>query len=178
MGELWSIFSFINPALFGSLKHYQNEFSIPIETKQSPDRIHALRALVQPYLIRRLKSEVLKELPPKTEQTIHIEPTEQEAAFYEALRRTAEERMKDLITANNRIGVLTEITKLRQACCDSSMVDSSVTLENSKLNVFTETVKNIIDNGHKVLVFSQFVSFQNTVLMVAHISLSNDFSRP
>lgn len=163
LGELWSIFSFINPGLLGSIKHFQNKYSIPIETKQSPDRIHALRALVQPYILRRLKSEVLKELPPKTEQTIHVELTEQEATFYEALRRSTEERMKDLLAENDRIRVLAEITKLRQACCDSSLVDSTLKLENSKLNAFIETIKNIIENGHKALVFSQFVSFLDII---------------
>lgn len=159
LGELWSIFSFINPGLLGSIKHFQNKYAIPIETKQSPDRIHALRAQVKPYILRRLKSDVLKELPPKTEQTIHVEPSEQEAAFYEALQRTTEERMKDLIAENDRIRVLTEITKLRQACCDSSLVDPSITIINSKLNAFIVTIKNIIENGHKALVFSQLVSF-------------------
>jgi len=163
LGELWSIFSFINPGLLGSIKQYQNKYSIPIETKQSPDRIHALRTLVQPYILRRIKSDVLKELPPKTEQTIHVEGTEQEAIFYEALRRTTEERMKDLMAENDRIKVLAEITKLRQACCDSSLVDSSLKIENSKLNAFIKTLKNIIDNGHKALVFSQFVSFLSII---------------
>ena len=159
LGELWSIFSFINPGLLGSIKHFQNKYSTPIETKQAPDRIHALRALVQPYILRRIKSDVLSELPPKTEQTIHVEPTEQEATFYEALRRTAAERMEKFMAENNRISVLAEITKLRQACCDSSLVDSSVQIENSKLNSFIETIKNIVENGHKALVFSQYVSF-------------------
>ena len=159
LGELWSIFSFINPGLLGSIKHFQDKYSIPIETKQSPDRIHALRSLVQPYILRRLKSDVLRELPPKTEQTIHVEPSEQEATFYEALRRTASERMEHFMAENNRISVLAEITKLRQACCDSSLVDGAVKIENSKLNAFIETVKSIIENGHKALVFSQYVSF-------------------
>ena len=163
LGELWSIFSFINPGLLGSIKHFQDKYSTPIETKQAPDKIHALRALVQPYILRRIKSDVLKELPPKTEQTIHVEPTEQEATFYEALRRTAAERMAHFMAENNRISVLAEITKLRQACCDSSLVDSSVNLDNSKLNAFIETVKNIIENGHKALVFSQYVSFLSIV---------------
>ena len=163
LGELWSIFSFINPGLLGSIKQFQNKYSIPIETKQSPDRIHALRALVQPYILRRIKTDVLRELPPKTEQTIHVEPTEQEATFYEALRRTAAERMEQFMAENNRISVLAEITKLRQACCDSSLVDSSVNIDNSKLNAFIETVKSIIENGHKALVFSQYVSFLSIV---------------
>jgi len=159
LGELWSIFSFINPGLLGSIKHFQDKYSIPIENMQSPDRIQALRALVQPYILRRIKSEVLRELPPKTEQTIHVEPSEQEATFYEALRRTAAERMEHFMAENNRISVLAEITKLRRACCDSSLVDSAVNIENSKLNAFIETIKNIIENGHKALVFSQYVSF-------------------
>lgn len=163
LGELWSIFSFINPGLLGSIKSFQTKYSIPIETKQSPDRIHALRALVAPYILRRIKSDVLSELPPKTEQTIHVQQTEEEATFYEALRRTAAERMAHFMAENNRISVLAEITKLRQACCDSSLVDSSLSIENSKLNAFIETVKNIIENGHKALVFSQYVSFLQIV---------------
>lgn len=163
LGELWSIFSFINPGLLGSIKSFQMKYSIPIETKQSPDRIHALRALVAPYILRRIKSDVLNELPPKTEQTIHVQQTEKEATFYEALRRTAAERMAHFMAENNRISVLAEITKLRQACCDSSLVDSSISIENSKLNAFIATVKSIIENGHKALVFSQYVSFLKIV---------------
>ncbi len=163
LGELWSIFSFINPGLLGSVKSFQNKYAIPIETKQIPDRINALRALVQPYILRRIKSDVLCELPPKTEQTIYVEPTEQETVFYEALRRTAEERMVQFMAENNRISALAEITKLRQACCDSSLVDGAIRIENSKLNTFIETLKSIIDNGHKALVFSQYVSFLSIV---------------
>ena len=163
LGELWSIFSFINPGLLGSVKAFQAKYSIPIETNQVPDRIQALRSLVQPYILRRIKSDVLTELPPKTEQTIHVEQSEEEATFYEALRRTAEERMALFIEENNRLSVLAEITKLRQACCDSSLVDGSLNIKNSKLNAFIETVKNIIENGHKALVFSQYVSFLTIV---------------
>ncbi|MDP3560047.1 MAG: DEAD/DEAH box helicase [Legionellaceae bacterium] len=163
LGELWSIFSFINPGLLGSIKKFQEKYSNPIESQQAPGTIHALKTLVSPYILRRMKSEVLTELPPKIEQTIHVEPSEEEVVFYEALRRNAEERMNDLFAENNRIGVLAEITKLRQACCDSSLVDSALSIKNSKLQVFIETVKNIIDNGHKALVFSQYVSFLDIV---------------
>ena len=159
LGELWSIFSFINPGLLGTIKSFQNKYSTPIESQQAPDKLLALRSLVSPYILRRIKSEVLTELPPKTEQTIHVEQSAEELVFYEALRRNAEERMAHFMEENNRIAVLAEITKLRQACCDSSLVDSAISLNNSKLNAFIETVKNIIDNGHKALVFSQYVSF-------------------
>jgi len=159
LGELWSIFSFINPGLLGTIKSFQNKYSTPIENKQAPDKVVALRALVSPYILRRIKSNVLTELPPKTEQTIHIEQSAEEATFYEALRRNAETNMTHFLAENNRIAVLAEITKLRRACCDSSLVDSAISLKNSKLDSFIETVKNIIDNGHKALVFSQYVSF-------------------
>lgn len=163
LGELWSIFSFINPGLLGTVQSFQNKYSTPIENGQSADKIQALKTLVSPYILRRIKSEVLTELPPKTEQTIYVEQSKEEAIFYEALRRKAEERIRSLMSTNDRLGVLAEITKLRQACCDSSLVDSALTIENSKLNLFIETVKNIIDNGHKALVFSQYVSFLSIV---------------
>ena len=163
LGELWSIFSFINPGLLGTIKSFQTKFALPIETRQIPERVHALKALVSPYILRRIKSDVLSELPPKTEQTIHIEQSEEEALFYEALRRNAEERVTHYLADNNRIAVLAEISKLRQACCDSSLVDSSLSIENSKLNIFIATLKNIIENGHKALVFSQYVSFLKIV---------------
>ncbi len=163
LGELWSIFSFINPGLLGTVKSFQSKYSAPIENGQSAEKIQALKALVSPYILRRLKSDVLTELPPKTEQTIHVEQSKEEAVFYEALRQKAEDRIRRLMSANDRLGVLAEITKLRQACCDSSLVDNAITIENSKLNLFIETVKNIIDNGHKALVFSQYVSFLSLV---------------
>jgi len=163
LGELWSIFSFLNPGLLGSLKSFQNKYIAPIENGHGAHQMQALRALVSPYILRRIKSEVLRELPPKTEQVIYIEPTSEERAFYEALRRSAEKQVAELMEGNNRIAVLAEITKLRQACCDSSLVDASLTLENSKLNMFIKTVKNLIENGHKALIFSQYVSFLKLV---------------
>ena len=158
LGELWSIFNFINPGMLGSLKHFQNRFSLPIERDKNTQKMHSLRTLVQPYILRRLKSEVLNELPPKTSQTIYIEPSDEEVAFYDALRRNASEKILSM-DKSNPIAILAEISKLRQACCDSSMVNADVNIENSKLRYFKDLLCNIIDNGHKVLVFSQYVKF-------------------
>ncbi len=163
LGELWSIFSFINPGLLGSIQSFQNKYSTPIENHQNIHKVQALKTLVQPYILRRLKSEVLSELPPKIEQVIHVEPSKEEAAFYEALRRIAADRVNEFMAENNRMSVLAEITKLRLACCDSSLVDETIQLPNSKLKAFIETLKNIIENGHKALVFSQYVSFLKIV---------------
>jgi len=163
LGELWSISNFINPGMLGSQKYFQKNYATPIEGDQNADKMQALKSLMNPYILRRLKSEVLSELPPKTEQTIYIEPTDEETAFYEALRQNAMEKLASSDKSNNRITILAEISKLRQACCDSSLANSDVSISNSKLKYFRETLSNIIENGHKVLVFSQYVRFLNII---------------
>jgi len=163
LGELWSIFRFLNPGLLGSLKNFQNRFLIPIEKNGDPIAKRALKNLLSPFLLRRTKSEVLQELPAKTEQTIIIEPTTEEMAFYEAIRHKALEKIheisKDPNASNKRFSILAEITRLRQACCHSSLVDENLDVESSKIKTFVEVVKDIIENKHKALVFSQYVRY-------------------
>ncbi len=162
LGELWSIFRFLNPGLLGSLAHFQQRFSGPIEKAQDPAAKRALKNVVSPYILRRTKSEVLQELPPKMEQSIFIEPSTEEMAFYEAVRVKALERIHQLNQSEDntkRFSILAEISRLRQACCHASLVDETITIESSKIKEFLTLVKNIIDNKHKVLVFSQFVRY-------------------
>ena len=162
LGELWSIFRFLNPGLLGSLAFFQQRFSGPIERHHNPTAKRALKNLVSPYILRRTKSEVLLELPPKIEQSILIEPTMEETAFYEAVRMKALERIQQLDVAENntkRFSILAEISRLRQACCHSSLVDENMTIESSKVKTFLTLVKNIIDNKHKALIFSQFTRY-------------------
>ena len=162
LGELWSIFRFLNPGLLGSLTHFQERFSGPIEKQQDPVARRALKNVVSPYILRRTKSEVLQELPPKIEQSILIEPSTEEMAFYEAVRAKALEKIHQLNQSENttkRFSILAEISRLRQACCHASLVDENITIESSKIKEFLTLVKNIIDNKHKVLVFSQFVRY-------------------
>ncbi len=162
LGELWSIFSFINPGMFGSVGHFQQKYIVPIENQESKPALQALRTLVKPYILRRLKSQVLEALPPKTEQTLFIEPTEEERAFYEALRKNALEQL-DEGESKNRINILAQIGRLRQACCDSSLVNDDLTIPNSKLKNLERLLQDIIENGHKVLLFSQYVRFLQKV---------------
>ena len=126
---------------------------------------NALKQLVKPYILRRLKSEVLDELPLKTEQTIIIEPSEEEMAFYEALRRQALERISHLEQQDGkkRFSILSEITKLRQACCHSMLIDDSMNLDNSKVKIFLEIIKELIENNHRALVFSQYVRYLDKI---------------
>ncbi|CAK0778848.1 hypothetical protein CCP3SC15_6100001 [Gammaproteobacteria bacterium] len=93
LGELWNLFRFINPGLLGSLEHFNNRFASPIEQRQDKDARHQLKRLIRPFILRRLKSDVLTELPERTEITIHVELSNEERVFYEALRLTALERI-------------------------------------------------------------------------------------
>ena len=174
LGELWSIFRFLNPGLLGSLAKFQQKFVNEIENNKDPIIMKGLQQLVQPYILRRLKKEVLKELPEKTEQTIIIEPSIEELAFYEALRKKALNKINKINTdtdtdlvkdgsknkgKSNRFSILAEITKLRQACCHATLVDPEIDLENSKIKMFIDTVQRLLENKHKVLVFSQYVRY-------------------
>ena len=169
LGELWSIFRFLNPGLLGSLTHFQQRFSGPIEKHQDPVAKRALKNVVSPYILRRTKSEVLQELPPKIEQSILIEPSTEEMAFYEAVRAKALERIHQLNQSENttkRFSILAEISRLRQACCHASLVDETITIESSKIKEFLTLVKNIIENKHKALIFSQFVRYLDKIKTV------------
>lgn len=163
LGELWSLFRFLNPGLLGSLDKFQKKFINPITNKNQIVK-QALKNLVQPYILRRTKTQVLSELPPKIEQSIYIEPSSEEMAFYEAIRERALENIAKLRdTDNNHFSILAEITRLRQACCHSTLVDESIRLENSKLTAFLELVNELIEGKHKVLVFSQYVRYLEIV---------------
>ena len=166
LGELWSIFRFLNPGLLGSLTFFHQRFSGPIEKYNDPIAKRALKNLVSPYILRRTKSEVLLELPPKIEQSILIEPTAEEMAFYEAVRVKALERINELSHSENntkRFSILAEISRLRQACCHASLVNENITIASSKIKTFITLAKNIIDNKHKALIFSQFVRYLDKI---------------
>lgn len=161
LGELWNLFNFINPGLLGSANSFAERFSTPIERYDDKDRRRHLQRLIQPFVLRRRKNQVLEELPQKTEIALTVELSNEEQAFYEALRLSAMEKLEGLKdTANEgvqRIQILAEITRLRQAACNAKLVMAEADLPSSKLNLFSEIVDELLENGHKALVFSQFV---------------------
>lgn len=160
LDELWSLFNIVNPGLLGSQESFQRRFVTPIERDRDPAARDALRALIRPFILRRTKSAVLSELPPRTEMTIEVDLAEDERAFYEALRRKALESIEGLggsAPGQRRIHILAEIMRLRRACCHPGLVDPSTTLPGAKLGVFLDLVQELIRNHHKALVFSQFV---------------------
>ena len=158
--DLYSLFSFINPGLLGSLERFRRNFARSIEERRDAAARARLRRLVAPFILRRLKTEVLDDLPPRTEITLHVEMSPPEAAFYEALRRRAVEDLEALAAGGpgaGRLEILAHLTRLRRACCNPALVHPSSAPSSSKLAVFGETLAELLAGRHKVLVFSQFV---------------------
>lgn len=168
LGELWNLFRFINPGLLGSLEQFNERFAIPIERFEDKQARTRLRKLIQPFLLRRTKSQVLQELPSRTEIVLHVELSAEERIFYEALRKSAIERLSesDAVAGQKHLQVLAEIMKLRRACCNTRLVTSESPLPSAKLQLFGEVLGELLDNRHKVLVFSQFVD---------HLQILRDF---
>jgi superfamily II DNA or RNA helicase len=159
LGELWNLFRFINPGLLGSLESFNQKFAGPIEREQDDAARDRLKKLIQPFILRRTKNEVLSELPSRTEILLQVELSKEEAAFYEALRQESIRKLteSDAGAGAKHLQVLAEIMKLRRACCNPTLVQPKLKIKSSKLELFGETLEELLDNGHKALVFSQFV---------------------
>lgn len=160
LGELWNLFRFLNPGLLGSLESFNKRFAYPIERDHDKSTRLKLKRLIQPFILRRMKNDVLEELPEKTEIVHHIELSKEEAAFYETLRQEALKKLSknsDIKEGQKQLQIFAEIMKLRRACCNSSLVNPKIQIKSSKLEAFQEILEELLENKHKVLVFSQFI---------------------
>ena len=172
--DLYSLFGFINPGMLGSTEHYRRHFATPVERDGDPAARARLRRLIAPFVLRRLKTEVLDDLPPRTEIVLHVEMSPAEAALYEALRRRAVEDLEAMMlqgpgadsgagqsvgpgVGGARLEILAHLTRLRLACCNPRLVQDAGAPASSKLATFAETLDELLASRHKVLVFSQFV---------------------
>ena len=159
LGELHSLFRFLNPGFLGSEKAFEERFVRPIERDRSAAASDGLRRLVAPFVLRRSKSQVLPELPSRTEVTLRVTLGDQELALYEVLR---DEALKGLVTKQGigpkqRFQLLAIITRLRRAASNARMVLPDSKAESAKLEALEELMDELLQGGHKALVFSQFV---------------------
>ncbi len=160
LDELWNLFRFLNPGLLGSHTSFSTRFAIQIEKHGSKAARTLLKRLIRPFILRRLKSQVLEELPPRTDILHRIELSREESAFYEALRRTAVEKLagaENSTPGEKQIRILAEIMRLRRACCNPQLVMPGSDIPSAKLAAFQEIVAELREGGHRALVFSQFV---------------------
>ena len=166
LGELWSLFHFLMPGLLGNTKQFRQFFRIPIERHQDMERRHQLARRVQPFMLRRTKDEVTRELPAKTEMTRMIDLTGSQRDLYEAIRMSMEKKVRDAIS-NQGLGksqmlLLDALLKLRQVCCDPRLLSlpeaSMAHGVSAKLDTLMALLDNLMLEGRSVLVFSQFTS--------------------
>lgn len=163
LAELWSVMRFANPGLLGALPRFNERFAGPIERERDRGAQHLLKRLISPFLLRRTKTQVLQELPPRTEQLVEIAADAPEAAHYEALRRQAVIEANQALAAapsgQARMNILAQLTRLRRAACDPRLTTAEYPGQGAKVQAFAELAAELVENGHKALVFSQFVDF-------------------
>ncbi len=165
VNDLWTQMSFVNPGLLGSQAFFQSEFVQPIEKKKDEEKAQKLQVLIKPFVMRRTKEQVATELPPKTENLFYSKMSEQQADIYEETKsQYRNELLKALETGEFRksgMQMLQGLTKLRQIANHPAMIDSEYKGDSGKFEDVIHTLGSIIEAGHKVLVFSQFVKQLN-----------------
>ncbi|MGX7704247.1 DEAD/DEAH box helicase [Methylobacterium sp. Gmos1] len=164
LAELWSLFSFACPGLLGERRTFARTWRTPIEKHGDPERGRLLARRIRPFLLRRTKEEVARDLPPKTEITEEVEMGEAQRALYESIRLAMHARVREAIAAKgwdrSRIVILDALLKLRQACCDPRLLklERAEAAGSAKLDRLEELLDALLAEGRRVLVFSQFTS--------------------
>ncbi len=163
LGELWSLFAAVFPPLLGPWESFRAAYATPIERQRDPEAQAALSRLIRPFILRRRKHEVARELPARTEITVTVPLSAEERRLYEDVRLAAIARLEDLLPAlgldpgQGRIQVLAELTRLRLAACHPRLNDPTSAVPSAKLGRLLELVEELRAEGHRALVFSQFV---------------------
>jgi superfamily II DNA or RNA helicase len=165
LGELWSLFDFVQPGLLGGEQDFQRQYRTPIEKSADRRRSQALSARLAPFLLRRTKDAVARELPPKMEIVETVSLDEQQRDFYDGIRLAMHQRIQDVIReqglARSQLTILDALLKLRQACCDPRLVAMEGAKEqvpSAKLEWLCTVLPELVAEGRRILLFSQFTS--------------------
>ena len=166
LGELWSIFHFLMPGWLGDLKRFNQDYRTPIERHGDGERMAHLASRIRPFLLRRTKEQVATELPAKTEMVHWVELSDAQRDTYEAVRVAMDQKVREEIARNgaarSQIVILDALLKLRQVCCDLRLVKGVESKGNQadkgKLGALLEMLEELLSEGRRVLLFSQFTS--------------------
>ncbi|MEZ6149682.1 MAG: DEAD/DEAH box helicase [Pirellulaceae bacterium] len=161
LGELWSLFHVVSPGVLGGWEQFRRRFAAPIEKDNDDERRLALRDRLRPFLLRRTKEEVLKDLPPRTEMNVYVEMTRDEREVYDKVRLSALGEIDALAKLSDvkdqRFRILALLTRMRQLACSPRLVHEDWKGRSTKTQQLCDTLLELRDEGHRVLVFSQFV---------------------
>lgn len=160
--ELWSQLSFVNPGLLGSLSSFQDRFVTPIEKQKDVVKMQQLKAIINPFILRRTKDQVATDLPAKMEQVVYCEMSEEQTEAYEKVkshyRNEILKVIKEMGVSKSQFTLLQGLTKLRQIANHPLLINPDFTGDSGKFTEVTEMAQTAMAEGHKVLIFSQFVS--------------------
>ncbi len=180
--DLWSQMNFVNEGLLGNLNFFRREFVVPIEKKNDADCEERLKKLINPFILRRTKDEVARDLPEISDQVIYCSMTDAQRKFYEeeksTIRRSIFENIDTQGINKSAMIVLQGLTRLRQAANHPALIDEDYRDDSGKFSEILRNIENIIAEGHKVLIFSSFVKhlelFRNelSVLNIPHTILT------
>ncbi|MFC4224249.1 DEAD/DEAH box helicase [Lysinibacter cavernae] len=164
--ELWSMFSITAPGLFGSPAHFTDYYQKPIEKEGNGERLDQLKRRIRPLMLRRTKELVATELPPKQEQVLTLNLNPSQRAIYDTYLQRERQKVLGLMDDldGNRFQIFRSLTLLRQAALDVSLVDAEHTgVASTKIDALADMLQEIVAEGHRTLIFSQFTSFLGSV---------------
>jgi SNF2 family DNA or RNA helicase len=164
--ELWAMFALTAPGLFPVQKAFEEYYRAPIERGRNAELLAQLRRRIRPFMLRRTKNEVVADLPAKQEQVLELDLNERHRKAYQTLLQRERRKILDLLEdyERNRVTILTSLTLLRQAALDVSLVDDAhANVPSTKLDELEAMLSQIVSEGHRVIVFSQFTGFLNKV---------------
>jgi superfamily II DNA or RNA helicase len=168
--DLWSILQFVLPGYLGRREDFRERYELPISRGSDLEQARLAKRL-RPVMLRRLKKQVVKELPEKIEQTAFCDLSPEQEELYQKLRQESRRKLEELSGAQDqgraRITMLTALLRLRQVCCDLRLVGQQAERPSSKIELLGELLEEAIDGEHRVLVFSQFVAMLH--LIRAHL---------
>ncbi|MDO0825037.1 DEAD/DEAH box helicase [Desulfosporosinus nitroreducens] len=167
LSELWSLFNFVMPGYLLTLQEFRKQYEIPIIKGENPAVITELSRHVNPFILRRLKKDVLKELPDKIETQLNAPLTEEQKKLYVAYLQEAKSKIAQEIATvgfnKSHMKILAALTRLRQICCHPSMFIENYTGESGKMLLLQEILTDALDSGHRILIFSQFTTMLDII---------------
>lgn len=170
LGEVWSLFNFLMPGMLGNHKDFAKRFRNPIERQKDTKQQTILAGRLKPFVLRRNKSDVAKELSPKTEIIHYVELNPGQRDLYETVRLMAHEKVHEVLSGKgfnrSRIVILDALLKLRQVCCDPRLVklaSAQNIKQNAKLESLTDILPEMVEEGRRILLFSQFTTMLDLI---------------
>ena len=166
LSELWSIFDFLMPGFLFGYEEFRRRFETPIAVHRDSEASERLRQMISPFVLRRLKKDVLKDLPDKLEESRTVPLPDAQRKLYDGQVVNLQKMLAESDDAGfdkSKIQILAEITKLRQICCDPSLLYNDYKKESGKREALSDLVNEAIDGGHKMLIFSQFTSMLDLI---------------